>query len=159
MSITVPPALFTQSQLEMAVGGADKLLQLVDKTKTNDLASADCQTFIAEIITTACSKIYSVAQVAADVTDPNIATPFLAQCAVSAGVYWAWHKSTGGIAVPDEIKAAYREAIEEVKQYAEGLRAIGATPTPSTSAGLENIDPDPDGVRLTRTTLGNAGFT
>lgn len=155
----VPPALFTQAQLEIAAGGADKLLQLVDKTKSGQLASAPCQAFIAEVISTASGKIYSVAQIAADVNDPNIVTPFLIQLAVTAGLYWAWHKSTGGIAVPPDVKDAYKDAIDEVKDYAEGLRAVGATPTPSTSAGLENIDPNPTGNRITRKSLGRAGFT
>lgn len=143
----------------MAVGGAAKLLQLVDKTNSADLSSGPCQAYITEIISTASGKIYSLVQVAADVNDPNVITPFVVQCAVTAGVYWTWHKSTGGIAVPEEIKTAYREAIDEVKEYAEGLRAVGATPTPSTSAGLVNIDPNPSGNRITRKSLGRAGFT
>jgi hypothetical protein len=155
----VPAPLFIQAQLEMAVGGADKLLQLVDKTGTGDLASGACQAFIAEIISTASGKIYSVAQIAADVNDPNILTPFSVQCGVMAGVYWTWHKSTGGIAVPDEVKSGYRDTIDEVKEYAAGLRATGGTASPSTSAGLENIDPNPSGHRITRKSLGKAGFT
>lgn len=159
MAVIVPPALFTQTQLGIALGGQDKLLALVDKQNTSDINSASCQSFITEIISAACSKIYSVAQIAADVTDPNIVTPFLIECAVAAGVYWTWHKSTGGTAVPDEVKSGYRDTIAEVKEYAEGLRAIGSTPTPHTSAGLENIDPDPNGTGITRSTLDTSGFT
>jgi hypothetical protein len=159
VAVIVPTALFTLAQLQIACGGNDKFLSLVDKQNTQNINDPTCQAFVTEIISIACSKIYSVAQIAADVTDPNIVTPFLIQCAIGAGVYWTWHKSTGGIAVPEEIKSAYRDTIAEVKEYAEGLRAVGSTPTPNTSAGLENINPDPNGVSITRSTLDTAGFT
>jgi hypothetical protein len=152
----VPPALFTQAQLEIALGGSDKLVQLAKAASINDPVIA---AFMVEVTAAASGKIYSVTQIAADVNDPNILTPFMVQCGVVAGVYWSWHKSTGGQAIPPEVKEAYRDAIDEVKEYAEGLRAIGATPTPSTSAGLENIDPNPTGTRITRKSLGRAGFT
>lgn len=159
MTQVIPPALFTQQQLSDELGGDDKLLALVDKTNTGLLSSVDCQRRIAQIITKASGKVYSYAQISADVTDPNIITPFISSCAITAGVYWAWHFSTSGAAVPPDTKDAYAQAIEEMKEYAAGQRAVGATPTPNTSAGLENIDPDPCGVRTTRTTLRRAGFT
>ena len=157
--MATPPLLVTQAQLEIAVGGPSELLQLADKSGTGSLSSDTCQSFITEVITIASGKIYSLVQVAADPSDPNVATAFVVQCAVTAAVYWAWHKSTGGIAVPPDVKEAYRDAIAEMKEYAEGLRAVGSSPTPSTSAGLETIDPDPCGQGLTRSTLNRSGFT
>lgn len=154
----VPPALITQAQLEIAVGGPSELLQLADKSGTGALSSDTCQAFITEVITIASGKIYSLVQIAADPNDPNVATPFVVQCAVTAGVYWAWHKSTGGIAVPPDVKEAYRDAINEMKEYAEGLRAVGASPTPATSAGLETIDIDPCDQSLSRNSLDRSGF-
>jgi hypothetical protein len=41
----MPPRV-SQAQLERAVGGADKLLQLIDKTRTDTLSSVACQDFI-----------------------------------------------------------------------------------------------------------------
>lgn len=152
----LPPALFTQTQLEIALGGADRLRQLAKASGPTDPVLV---AFVAEVQSAASGKIYSVAQIAANVNDPNILTPFVIQCGVTAGVYWAWHKSTSGIGIPEEVKAAYRDAIAEVKEYAEGLRAVGGTPTPSTSAGLENIDPDPNDQTITRRSLDTSGFT
>lgn len=151
-----PPALFTQSQLEIALGGADRLRQLAKASGPSDPVLA---AFVVEVQSAAAGKIYSVAQIAADVNDPNILTPFLVQCGITAGIYWAWHKGTGGIGIPDEVKTAYRDVINEVKEYADGQRAVGATPTPNTSAGLTNIDPDPQNVTMTRRSLRDSGFT
>jgi hypothetical protein len=146
------PALFTQAQLEVALGGADKLVQLAKASSSSDPVLA---TFLAEVQAAASGNVYAILQVAFDPNDPNFAAAqYVQQNAVTIGVYWAWHKSTGGTAVPDEVKAAKVEAERELDNTREGLRSLGSDMNPASNAGAEGVNLVTSNRRIMRRNTG-----
>ncbi len=145
------PAPFTQAQLEIAAGGSADLLQLADKSRTGDLSSASCQAFIAEVQRAAAGQLYSILQIVFDPADPTFqAADFVQQNAVVIGVYWAWHKSTGGKAIPPEVITAKNDAVATLEKAAEGLRSLGTDKTPTSNAGAKTVTIDTTGTRILR---------
>lgn len=151
------PDLFTQAQLEVAVGGADKLLELVDKQRTGDLSSTSCQTYISEIKAAARGEVYSILQVAYDPgsVDMSVAE-FVAQNALVIGVYWTWHKSTGGMAVPPEVKEAKADAVKNLTDAKAGTRALGTDADVESNVGHKTVTVDSTGTRVLRQNM--SGF-
>jgi hypothetical protein len=149
------PLPFTQAQLEIAVGGAADLLKLADKSGTGSLSSASCQAFIAEVQAAAAGEMYSILQVAFDPADSTFpAADFVKQNALTIGVYWAWHKSTGGLAVPEKVETAKDKAIATLEKAKDGFRSLGTADDPTSNAGAENVDLDTTGTRLLRSNMG-----
>ena len=125
------PSLFTQAQLEIAVGGASQLLQLIDRNGTGDLSSASCQGVIAEIQRAATGEVLSILQTTFDPSDPNVVgADFVIQSALPIAAFWAWQKGSGGIAVPDEVKNERREAQSAVREARDGMRALATDTDP-----------------------------
>lgn len=151
-----PTSLYTQAQIQVAVGGADKLLQLADRAfKSNNIASAGCQQFLAEVSAATTGEVNSILQVAFDPNDPVYATAqFVVEYALTIAVYWAWHKSTGGIAVPKETKDGADLARAALKEAREGLRSLGTSPSATSNAGALNVDIDHSGRRILRKNTG-----
>lgn len=149
------PALFTQAHLEIATGGADKLLQLADKNRTGNINDATVQAFIAEVIRAASGEVYPIVQVAWDPNDPTVTgADALAEAALPIALYWAWHKSTGGVAVPEEVKTARQDAKATLKEMRDGMQALGTTTDPASNAGAKTVDIDSSGKRVLRRNMG-----
>jgi hypothetical protein len=137
-------ALYTQEQLEIAAGGADELLHLVDKKRTSQLSSAPCQAFLAEVQEAAISDLYSILQIPFNPDDTTVQqSPFVRQNGVTLGLYWTWHKSTGGKAIPDDVKTARVEAIANLKEARESLRTLATSTEPSSSLSSHQVDRGP----------------
>lgn len=150
------PNLFTQAQLENAVGGADRLVRLA---RTTGSTTAAYLAFVASVQAIADATGYANAQVYALVTDPTVQTaPMVSEMALVIGVYWAHFKGTGGMEIPVEVGHAYEKAMTFFRELKAGDTALGTAATPSTSAGLTQIDPNPTGTQISRTSLGLAGF-
>lgn len=151
------PHLFTQAQLELACGGAPTLVRLARARDANDPAYA---AFIAAIQNIADSWAYSNAQVYAAVSDPTTQTaPILSEMALAVGVWWAHYKGSGGQEIPPGVAEGLRLAKEWFEDLKAGGVSLGTEATPSTSAGLTQVDVDPAGQRMTRATLDRAGFS
>lgn len=149
------PDPFSQAQLEIAVGGQSDLLKLADKTATGDLNSTACQAFIDEVMAAAAGEVLSLLQVAFDPTDPTFqSADFVQQNALVIGVYWAWHKSTGGRAVPADVETAKDKAVATLLQAKDGLRSLGTEDDPTSNAGAENVTLDTTGTRILRSNTG-----
>src|SRR5262245_59311741 len=100
--------LFTDAQLEIGVGGADRLVQLA---KAQSYGDATYTAFVAEVKRAANGRVYAILKVAIDITDPNVAIAgAIQQYALALGVYWAWWMGTGGTALPDEVVKAHEAA-------------------------------------------------
>src|SRR5581483_8321450 len=135
--------LFSQAQLEFAVGGAQNLLQLADNKSapTNDLASAYCQAFIAEVKRAAAGEVYSILQVKFNPVDPTVpAADFVQQNAVVIGAYRAWQKSTGGVLKENPFENARERASANLEKAAEGIRALGTDMEPSQQLDAHQVD-------------------
>lgn len=149
------PPLFTQGQLEIAAGGTDKLLQLVDKTKSQQLSSVPCQAFLAEVQNATLGEVCAILQVAFNPADPTFqGASFVQQNAVTIGLYWTWHKSTGGIAVPPEVKDAREQAIATLKQARDGLQSLGTDVTPESNVGVTSVNLVTSSRRILRRNTG-----
>ena len=125
MTLPSLPALYVQAQLEIAVGGAKNLRQLVDKNNTGDLASASCQAFLSEVSDFSSSEVYSLVAKGFDPMDPDVqAAKLVRQCAVTFGVYWTWHKSTGGTKIPPDVREARDDARKTITETSQS-RSLG----------------------------------
>lgn len=155
--MSLPPP-FTQAQLEIAVGGADQLLELADKRGecgALGLNGAPAQAFIAEVQRAVAGRLYSILQVAFDPTDPMFqGSDFVQQLAVTMGAYWAWHKSTGGIAIPQDVKEANADAEAMLKDTRDGGQGLGTLVDPRSNAGARNVRVDQTGRRVLRKNMG-----
>lgn len=124
------PDLFTTAQLEMAVGGAQELKKLLDKDRDGVADAA----LIAAVKALASADVYSIVHPAVDPSDATVqGANLLQEYAVTVGVYWTWSKSTGGIAVPPEVEAAYQKALDALREVREGKRSIGTSTEPASS--------------------------
>jgi hypothetical protein len=125
------PAPFPQTRLELALGGTDKLVELA---KAPGLSDPLVAAFVAEVQSAAAADVFSILQVVWNPADPTFqGSDFVQQNAVTCGIYWAWHKSTGGIAVPTDIKEARAEALQNLKDARQGLLGLGSDTEPSAS--------------------------
>lgn len=122
-------AYCTQTDLSLAVGGDDKLLQLVDKTGSGNLASASCQAFITDLLEDGAAEVRAAVEVKHDPeTVANLDAPSLkrlieANAALSARL--TWEKSSGGIAVPEYIERRAARAEDFLDKLTTGQRRLG----------------------------------
>ncbi|HZU84105.1 MAG TPA: hypothetical protein VE987_14350, partial [Polyangiaceae bacterium] len=146
------PDLFSDAQLEIAVGGADRLVQLA---KAQSYGDPTYQAFVAEVKRAANGRVYAILKVAIDITDPNVALAgAVQQYAIALGVYWAWWMGTGGTALPDEVVKAHDAAIDGLKEIVKGQETIGTEQDPATTLGVKVRSIDAEGVRILRKNLG-----
>src|SRR5260221_7960101 len=102
----------TQAMYERAAGGADKLLQLVDRDGTRTLSSTSCQAFIAEVTSEASDEVNSYISTALDLSDPALATaPLLIRYETTLGMYLFWQRGSSALAMPQEIRDARQDTI------------------------------------------------
>jgi hypothetical protein len=150
-----PAQLYTQTQLAVAVGGADKLLELADRAvKSGQITSAGCQQFLSEVLLATSGEVNSILEVAFDPNDPNYANAaFVQEYALTIAVYWTWHKSTGGLSVPKDVRDGADLARSALKEAREGLRSLGTSPATASNAGATSVTIDTTGQRILRTNL------
>ena len=143
---------FTQSQLEIAVGGAPNLVRLAKASNTADPQYA---AFVVEVQSAALMELYSILQVAFDPNDPTVAGSIYAQqYGVTLGVYWAHHKGTGGIEIPEKVDAAHDKTLTAIKEARSGSTALGTTTDPTSNAGAKTVTVDATGSRIVRRNMG-----
>jgi len=135
------PARVNQAQLERAVGGADKLLQLVDKAKTKNLASMECQEFIAEVLDEGNGEVDGYIGLAVDLGDPALQTaPMLVRYELAVDVYLTWMKGSGLVGgIPDQVQAEYDRVVGELQKIAERRKGIGLAVKPTASQQVQQI--------------------
>lgn len=133
-------ARVSQAQLERAVGGADKLLQLVDKDETGDLSAQSCQDFIDEMLDEGNGDVNAFIGLAVDLNDPALQTaPKLVRLEVAVDVYLLWFKSTGGVAIPDAVQASYDKAIGDLGLIRDRKMGIGLAARPTGSQDVTQV--------------------
>lgn len=157
----------TQADLELAVGGAAVLRDLLDK---NNTGSADPNQVTA-VLTEATAEVNSAINVAFDIT--TLVAPYpdaLVQWTKRIAAYYAYLQSTSGMAMPENIKESYQAAQQWLDKVAHGDRSLGSTVPPGAEKSMGQVDPNPnvgstpsnnttlaqDGGRVTRQTM--SGF-
>jgi hypothetical protein len=146
------PDLISDAQLEIGVGGADRLVQLA---RAQTYGDATYQAFMAEVKRAANGRVFAILKVAIDITDPNVPIAgTVQQWALAIGVYWAWWMGTGGTAVPPEVAKAHDAAIEGLREIVKGQETIGTEADPATTLGVKVRSIDKEGVRILRKNMG-----
>lgn len=129
--------LWTQAQLEIACGGAASLVRLA---KAPNASSAVYTDFIAEVRKASQGIVYAIVQVAFDPTDSTVpGADLLQQHCLAVGVYWAYHKGTGGHAIPDDVRRAYDDALAILRELKKGELALGTEDEPTGNHGAETV--------------------
>jgi len=141
------PDLYTNAQLEIASGGAARLLQM---SKAPTAASQVYSDFLDAVRRAAEADVRSIIGVSYVLSDATLnAAPLISELALTVAVYWAYWKGTGGQAVPDEVKGAYDNARRALGELRDGPRMPG-TETEATGAhGIGTVIID-DPTRILR---------
>lgn len=148
---------FTTTQLESAMGGPQRLVQLAKATGVTDPAYL---AFAAAVKDNVNGDVYAITQIAFNISDVNLqASGYLRQKALALGCFWAHFAGSGGQEVPDLVVKERDLALEQLKALAAGETSLGIEVSVSTSAQLHQVNVDPAGIGVTRSTLDGAGFT
>jgi hypothetical protein len=135
----MPPRV-SQAQLERAVGGADKLLQLIDKTRTDTLSSVACQDFIEEVLDEANGDVNGFVGLAVDLSDPALQTaPQLVRYELALAVELAWLKGTGAQATPEKVTAEAERARGQLQLIADRKKGIGLATRPAAAQQVQQV--------------------
>jgi phage gp36-like protein len=140
--------LYTQTDLELAIGGAQQLAQLLDKDG-DGIADAS---LVASIIGRSSAEV-----MAAVGNVLNIATmtpPYpdaLVFHAAQIGAYYAWGQGSSEIVVPDAAMKMHEDSLRFLDQLARRERSVGVANPPASVLEVKQIDVD-NGGTLGRTT-------
>ena len=133
-------ALFTDAQLEIAAGGASRLLQLSGTLSPTDPAYAS---FKGEVRAAAQADVYGLAKIAVDPTDPTVpGSGMLQQYCLACAVYWAHAKGAGGVEMPPVVEQARKEAIAALKDLRDGVRTLDTDTDPTSNLGGPTVKVD-----------------
>ncbi len=137
-------ARVVQAQLERAVGGADKLLELVDKKNSGTLGSADCQAFINEVLDEGNGDVNGYIGMVVDLASPVLQTaPTLIRYELAIDAYLVWMKSTGGLGMPPEIRSEYERVTGELEKIGSRKKGIGLLIRPASGQPIQQVEDDP----------------
>lgn len=146
------PDLFTDAQLEVAVGGAKRLLQLSGAASVSDPVYA---TFKAAVRRVADADVYSLVGPAFATGDTTVQqSPLLAEYSLAIAAYWAHKKGSGGLEIPEGISSGYEEARLGLAEIREGDRALATSDEPTTNLQPQRVDMSANGKGWTRKTWG-----
>lgn len=135
----MPPRV-SQIQLERAVGGAQKLLQAIDTSHTNSLASAECQALITEVLDEANGDVNGYIGLVVDLGDPSLQTaPQLVRYELAIAAELAWLKGTGGHAMPENIRTDAQRARDNLELIRDRKKGIGLTTRPTTAQPVQQV--------------------
>jgi phage gp36-like protein len=129
-------ARLSQSDLEHAVGGAARLVQLLDPGKTG---VAD-PTLVNEVLAETDSEVDSMIGTVVNLADPSVATaPPLLRRSRAIASYIAHYKGTDGQGVPSETRRAYDDALGWLDKVANRRASLGAAARPATSQMVQQV--------------------
>ena len=136
--------LFTQKQLELAMGGSYRLVELAQAQSSADQKYLD---FIAQVRLAAQGDVYSIMQVTFDPLDPTVAASPIAQTyCLSLAVYWAWSYGTGGQSIPAPVVGNREIAMQALDTIRRGNMALGTETEPVSQMPAKMVDMDSSGT-------------
>jgi phage gp36-like protein len=139
-------AYASQTDLEYAVGGAARLVELLDKDGDG---YADLP-FVTRILDRATAEVQSAIQVSTDLSTLSTPPPSLIFATAGIAAYYAYLEGTAGHAVPEAILANHNDALRWLDQVARRERSLGSVPRSTTDQAATQIDPDPYGCSVSR---------
>ncbi len=134
--------LFSQRDLENALGGADVLLQLLH----GDVASVVDEARLNQVINSASGEIASyLINVDLDSVVEPYASALVAKAA-DLGAYYAWRYGAKGQPIPELISGDRDKAIAWAQDVGKKLATLGEKLSPNLSESVGVVDHDPNGT-------------
>jgi len=136
-------AYCSQSDLEVTLGGAHILVQLLDKNGDGTADSA----MVTACLDRATAEIDSRIQVAVDLS--ALSAPYPNQLiykTADVAAYEAWKAGAEGQVIPDAVQSRYDDAINWATQVATRRATLGVVPRPTSGQIVEQIDRNPIGA-------------
>lgn len=122
------------------MGGAARLLQLIDRDSTDDLASTTCQDFLDDVTAEGFAEVNSYISPAVDLGDPALQTaPLLVRYELALDVYLVWQRGTSAMAMPEEVRAQREDAIRELEKIGERRKGLGLVVKPTASQPITQL--------------------
>lgn len=144
--------LFTTAQLEIACGGADRLMRLAHARVVGDATYA---AFCAEVKALAFGKVRGVIGQAFALRDPTTQTAeLLQQYALGVAVYCAHIKGSGGQEVPQGVRDHLEFCMDGLRDIRSGTESLGTETDPATTLRPQQVDMEAGGAGWTRSTWG-----
>lgn len=122
----------TQADLELAVGGASILVQLLDKNKDN-IADAS---MVFQVLDAASNEMASYIQVTVDLATLSSPYPLsLVTKTADLAAFYAWRYGADGQSIPDNVLQGREAAVRWGQDVATKRAALGVVP----KAGLDQV--------------------
>jgi phage gp36-like protein len=139
-----------QADLERALGGANVLVELLDKNE-DGVADAD---HVTDVLDEGSNELASYLQVNIDLS--TLIPPYprvLVLKAADVCAFHAWSRGSEHQAAPQNIQALYDAAIRWAGDVGRRRATLGVVPKPGLDPPAKMVDPDPAGMGISR-----AGF-
>jgi len=130
-------AYCTQTDLELAVGGAAALVEQLDKDGDGVADAA----FVTAVLNRASAEVSSAVQLAVDLS--TLSAPYpdtLVYVTADIASYYAWLEGGQGIAVPGHIRDKYQDALRWLDQVAKRERSLGVMPRSVSEKDVKQIE-------------------
>ena len=142
------PQFCLQGDVEMAIGGAQVLAQLLDKSGSG---VADPNLVVSVIARASAEVAAAVGNAVAIATlVPPYPDPIVYHTAQIAA-YYAWGQGSSEVVVPDSAKQMHEDSLRFLDQVARRERSLGVATAPASALQVQQIDTD-NGGTLGRTT-------
>lgn len=141
-------ARITQTDLELAVGGAANLVRLLDKDRDGVADSA----LVDRCINNAEAEADTALQVRHSLPITGTSAILITHESTLAAFY-AHQYGTDGMGVPPSIEAAAKVSRDWFNDLAEGRRTLGQASKTATDLDVKQVDPDPLLTRVSRASL------
>lgn len=137
-----------QADVELRVGGAARLVQLLDKDGDGVADAA----LVSACLTQANSEVDAAIQLRHSL--PLASTPaILTATEASLAAYYAYQFGSDGQGMPPAVRQMAEDARAFLTDVADGRRTLALAVKPATDLDVQQIDPDPNGDRVSRTSL------
>ncbi len=142
-------AYCTEADLALSVGGSANLVRLLDKNR-DAVADAD---MVEACLTRASSEVDSALQLRHSLPLTFPAPAILTTHTAALAAYYAHALGTDGQGIPQFIRTAADDARTFLTDLAEGRRSLGVAAKPASDLEAKQVDPDPNGTKVSRTSL------
>jgi len=138
----------TQADVELRVGGAARLVQLLDKDGDGVADAA----LVTACLTQANSEVDAAIQLRHSL--PLASTPaILTAHEASLAAYYAYQFGSDGQGMPPAVRQMAEDARGFLTDVADGRRTLALSVKPATDLDVQQIDPDPNLDRVSRASL------
>jgi len=141
----------TLSQIETAIGGAERARQLAKADAYGDAVYLD---FIAKCQAPANAYLRSLLRKVIDPDNAAVASdPLIADHEATLTARNMHRKGAGGLEMPPELKTAIEDFNAWEQKLSDGKIAFDSPDATATEAGVKMVQTDTDGRRVTRSNM------